>query len=103
MLIENLQSLQLHSPFQLVVLDGRIANCHNTAKIITNHSQFYTIVNITIDIANSLILLHFSADTFMLIVISEYLVHSIEHRHCYVPAEGSHRWCFVTFCDHFIQ
>ena len=57
MVLENLQSLrvfQLNSPFQLVVLDG-IANCHYTAKIITNNSKLFTIVNITIDIANSLI------------------------------------------------
>ena len=55
---ENLQSLpllQLHSPFQLVVLDGRIANCHYTAKIITSVSKLFTIVDITIDITNSFI------------------------------------------------
>ena len=54
LVLENLQSnvflsFQLHSPFQLVVLDGRIVNCHSTPKIITNHSKFFTIVNLIID------------------------------------------------------
>ena len=30
--LENLQYLQLHSPFQLVVLDGRIVNFNNNSN-----------------------------------------------------------------------
>ena len=53
--ISFIQTITVHCPFQLVVLDGGIANCHYTAEIITKDSKFCTIVNIIIDIANSFI------------------------------------------------
>ena len=37
--LENLQYLQLHSPFQLVVLDGRIVNFHLHTKNYNNNSN----------------------------------------------------------------
>ena len=37
--LKFLPLFQLHSPCQLVVLNGRIANCHYIQKIITNDSK----------------------------------------------------------------
>ena len=54
MVLENLQYLplpQLHSPFQLVVLDGRIVNFHYTPENY-NNSDVFTIVTKIIDRAN---------------------------------------------------
>ena len=67
MVLENLQYiplLQLHSPFKLVVLDGRIVNFHLYAKNYNNQFKLFTVANKLCDIANSLcdmILSHFSA------------------------------------------
>ena len=67
MVLENLQYLpllQLHSPFQLVVLDGRIANFHLHPK---NYNKQFNLFAVAIKInymANSLcdmILSYFSA------------------------------------------
>ena len=38
-ILENFQYLQLHSPFQLIVLDGRIVNIQLHTKIYNNNSN----------------------------------------------------------------
>ena len=82
--LENLQylPLQLHSPFQLVVLEGRIVNFHLHTK---NQFKLFTVASRISDITNSLcdmILSHFRAVSwlnihFKLIVIYEDLVHAM--------------------------
>ena len=67
MVLENLQYiplLQLHSPFQLVVLDGRIVNFHSHTSNYNKQFKLFTVANKISDIANSLrdmILSQFSA------------------------------------------
>ena len=54
--LENLQYLpllQLHSPFQLVVLDGRIVNFHLHTKNYNKQFKLFTVANKISDIANS--------------------------------------------------
>ena len=63
MVLENLQYLpllQLHSPFQLVVLDG---NFHLHTKNYNKQFKLFTVANTMSDVANScdMILSHFSA------------------------------------------
>ena len=49
--LENFQHIQLHSPFQIVVLDGIIVNFHLHAKNYNN--KLFTVANKISDIANS--------------------------------------------------
>ena len=66
MVLENLQYLpllQLHSPFQFVVLDGRIVNFLLHTKNYNKQFKLFTVANEISDIANSFIVIlsHFSA------------------------------------------
>ena len=66
MVLENLQYLPLlplHSPFQLVVLDGRIVNFHLHTKNYNKQFKLFTVANKVSDIVisfNIYILSHFS-------------------------------------------
>ena len=51
--LEILQYLQLHSPFQLVVLDGRIVNFHLHTKNYNKQFKLFTVANKISDIAIS--------------------------------------------------
>ena len=56
MVLENLQYLlflQLHSPFQLVVLDGRIVNFHLYTKNYNKQFKIFAVANKISYIANS--------------------------------------------------
>ena len=55
MVLENLQYLpllQLHSPFQLVVLDGRIVNFHIHTNNYNEQFKLFAVANKISDIVN---------------------------------------------------